>query len=108
VLSPYFLKAQNLPIGLNSKLPKHSISKTISALPTKPEIPYLEELKQIQSLKKSYDSLRKELKDLKEITADSTQRDSLFIMAKERSKEVLEEESKTLDSLIENRDISHC
>jgi protein subunit release factor A len=108
MLSSYFLKAQNLPNSLNSKLTKHSISKTISALPTKPQIPYLEELKQIQSLKKSYDSLRKELKELKEITADSTQHDSLFTLAKERNKAVLEQESKTLESQIENRDISHC
>jgi hypothetical protein len=105
MLSSYFLKAQNLPGGMNSKLPKASISNSISALPTKPEIPYLEELKQIQSLKKSYDSLRKELKELKDITTDSTQRDSLFTLAKERSNAVLEQESKTLESLIESEDI---
>ncbi|SFT97101.1 hypothetical protein SAMN04489724_3061 [Algoriphagus locisalis] len=105
MLSSCFLKAQNLPSSLNSKLPKPSISNSISALPSKPEIPYLEELKQIQSLKKSYDSLRKELKDLKEITADSTQRDSLFTLVKERSMEVLEKENKTLESLIQSGDI---
>jgi len=95
MLSSYFLKAQNLPSSLNSKLPKPSISNSISTLPSKPEIPYLEELKQIQTLKKSYDSLRKELKDFKDITTDSTQLDSLFTLAKERSKTVLEQESKT-------------
>jgi hypothetical protein len=105
MLSPNFLKAQNLPSILNSKLSKPSISNSISALPAKPEIPYLKELKQIQSLKKSYDSLRKELKELKEITADSSQRDSLFTLAKERSKAVLEQERKTLESLIESEDI---
>jgi len=105
MLSSYFLKAQNVPSGMNSKLPKPSISNAISALPTKPEIPYLKELKQIQSLKKSYDSLRKELKELKEITADSTQRDSLFTLAKEKSKALLEQESKTLESLIDSEDI---
>jgi hypothetical protein len=105
MLSSYFLKAQNLPSGLNSKLPKPSISNSLSALASKPEIPYLEELKQIQSLKKSYDSLRKELKELKDITTDSTQRDSLFTLAKERSNAVLEQESKTLESLIESEDI---
>jgi hypothetical protein len=99
------LKAQNLPSGLNSKLLKPSISNSLSALPSKPEIPYLEELKQIQSLKKSYDSLRKELKDQKEITADNSQRDSLFTLAKERSKALLEQESKTLESLIQSEDI---
>ncbi|PZX48940.1 hypothetical protein [Algoriphagus chordae] len=105
MLSSYFLKAQNLPSSLNSNLPKPSISNSISALTSKPQIPYLEELRQIQSLKKSYDSLRKELVELKEITADSTQRDSLFTLAKERSKAVLEKESKTLESLIDSEDI---
>lgn len=78
MLSSCLLKAQNLSSSLNSKLPKPSISNSISALPSKPEIPYLEELKQIQSLKKSYDSLRREIKNLKEITSDSIQPDSLF------------------------------
>ncbi|WP_192085654.1 hypothetical protein [Algoriphagus sp. Y33] len=105
LLYPSFLKAQGLPGGMNSKLPKPSISNSIPTLPTKPETPYLEELKQIQSLKKSYDSLRRELKDLKEITTDSTQRDSLFTLAKERSREVLDRESKTLESLVQSGDI---
>jgi hypothetical protein len=105
MLSSYLLNAQNLPSSLNSKLPKPSISNSIPTLPTKPEIPYLEELKQIHSLKRSYDSLRRELTDLKEINTDSTQRDSLFSLAKERSKALLEHESKTLESLIESEDI---
>jgi hypothetical protein len=105
MLSSYFLKAQTLPGGMNLKLPKPSISNAIPALPTNPEIPYLKELKQIQSLKKSYDSLREEFKELKEITTDSTQRDSLFTHAKERSKALLDQESKTLESLIESEDI---
>ncbi|WP_425637963.1 hypothetical protein ACPUEN_00925 [Algoriphagus yeomjeoni] len=90
---------------MNSKLTNPSISKSIATLPSKPEIPYMEEPKQIQSLKKSYDSLRREIKELKEITTDSTHRDSLFTLAKERSREVLEQESKTLESLIESEDI---
>ncbi|MCE7058079.1 hypothetical protein LZF95_25580 [Algoriphagus sp. AGSA1] len=105
MLSSYFLKAQNLPGGINSKFPVSPVSGSFPKLPTKPEIPYLEELKQIQSLKKSYDSLQRELKELKEITADSTQRDSLFTLTKERSREVLEQESKTLESLIQSEDI---
>ncbi len=105
MLSPSFLNAQNLPGGMNSKFPKPSISASIPALPTKPEIPYLEELKQIRSLKKSYDSLQRELKELKEITTDSTQRDSLFTQAKEHSKEVLDRESKTLESLVQSEAI---
>ncbi|WP_057937321.1 kinetochore Spc7 family protein [Algoriphagus resistens] len=96
--------AQSFP-GNKIKLPAPSVSGSLPKLPAKPEIPYLEELKQIQSLKKSYDSLRRELKDLREITADSTQRDSLFNLAKDRSREVLEQESKTLESLVQSEDI---
>lgn len=85
---------------------KNGLTAGIPKLPPKPEIPYLEELRQIQSLKKSYDSLRKELVELKEITADSTQSDSLFTLAKDRSKQVMEQESKTLESLIASEDIT--
>lgn len=46
MLIPHFLKAQILPRSLNSMLPKSSISNAISALPTKPEIPYLEDKNQ--------------------------------------------------------------
>lgn len=106
MLSPNFLKAQNLPIGINSKLSKPSISNSISSLPTKPEIPFLKELKQIQSLKKSYDSLQREIKELKESSTDSVSRDSLLTVAKERAEKVLEEESRTLESLIQSEDIS--
>jgi hypothetical protein len=105
MLSTYFLNAQNLSSGLNSKLPKPVISNTISTLPTKPVIPYLKELKQIQSLKQSYDSLKSELKEIKEYVKDSTLRDSLMIIAKERGREVLEKESQVLESLIESEEI---
>lgn len=84
---------------------KNGLTAGIPKLSVNPEIPYLEELRQIHSLKKSYDSLRNELKELKEISADSTQRDSLFTLAKDRSKQVLEQESKTLESLIASDDI---
>jgi hypothetical protein len=94
--------AQKIPIAIPSKI---GMTAGIPKLPAKPEIPYLEELRQIQSLKKSYDSLRNELGELKEITAESTQRDSLFSLAKDRSKQVLEKESKTLESLIANEEI---
>lgn len=99
------VQAQKMPAGLPVSLPKNGMAAGIPKFPSKPEIPYLEELRQIQSLKKSYDSLRKELKELREITADSTQRDSLFNQAKERSRKVLEQESKTLENLIESEDI---
>jgi hypothetical protein len=96
------VQAQKIPMFLPTK---NRLTAGIPKLPVKPEIPYLEELRQIHSLKKSYDSLRKELVELKEIIADSTQRDSLFTLAKDRSKQVLEQESKTLESLISIEDI---
>ncbi|MBN3584880.1 hypothetical protein JYB64_20995 [Algoriphagus aestuarii] len=105
MLSPYFLKAQNLPSNLNSKLSKPSISNSISALPSKPEISYLEELKQIRDLKKSYDSLQDEIKELKEVSTDSVQRDSLLQVAKERTRVLLDNEKKTLESLVQSGDI---
>lgn len=71
MLSSYLLKAQTLPGGMNSNLPKPSISNSIFALPTKPEIPYLTELNQIHSLKESYDSLRSEIKEIQESAQDS-------------------------------------
>jgi len=105
MLSSYFLKAQNLPSGMNSNLAKPSVSASIPTLPTKPEIPYLKELKQIQSMKHSYDSLKSELREIKEYAKDSTQKDSLFMVAKEKKREVLENESQVLESLIESEDI---
>lgn len=59
--------SQTLPAGpkvpsIGVALPKRIPSNGLEGLATKPEIPYLEELGQIQDLKKSYDSLRKEVK----------------------------------------------
>jgi hypothetical protein len=112
ILSIHSLYGQGLPKSLpvknsglqelTGKLPK---GEGLTALFSKPEIPYLKELKQIQSLKQSYDSLKSELKEIKEYTKDSTQRDSLFLVAKERGREVLEKESQVLESLIENEEI---
>lgn len=96
------VQAQKIPMFLPTK---NRLTAGIPKLSVNPEIPYLEELRQIHSLKKSYDSLRNELRELKEITTDSTQRDSLFTLAKDRSKQVLEQESKTLESLIASEDI---
>lgn len=71
---------------LTEKLP---MGERMGVLSAKPEIPYLEELKKIQSLKKSYDSLKAELKEIKELAQDSTQRDSLVLIAKEQGSTVL-------------------
>ena len=77
----------------------------LGALSANPQIPYLKELKQIQSLKHSYDSLKSELKEIKEYAKDSTQRDSLLMIARERGREVFEKESRMLESLIESEEI---
>jgi hypothetical protein len=74
-------------------------------LNSKPEIPYLEELKQIQSLKQSYDSLKTELTEIKKQTADSTKQDSLFQITKAKSIELLEKESQVLKDLINKQEI---
>jgi len=99
------INAQNLPVGLPVKFPGSALSTGLPVLTAKTGIPYLEEVRQIQSLKKSYDSLRNELRGLRETAGDSTRRDSLFILAKAGSREVLEREDKVLGSLIESRDI---
>jgi len=87
------------------QFPKSALSTGLPVLTDKPEIPYLEELRQIQSLKESYDSLRNELRDLKEMAGDRCQMDSVLNIAKARSREVLEQEGKILGSLIESGDI---
>ncbi len=101
------LLAQSIPgkIPVWPSLPSGFPAGKATAFTAKPEIPYLEELRQIQSLKQSYDSLKSELKEIKEYAQDSTQRDSLLIIAKERGREVLEKESRVLESLIESEEI---
>ena len=105
-------QAQTIPMtlpikgkGLPNATGQLSGGLGMGSLPSKPEIPYTKELKQIQSLKQSYDSLKSELKEIKEYAKDSTQRDSLVMVAKERGKEVLEKESQVLESLIESEEI---
>ncbi|OOG76427.1 hypothetical protein [Algoriphagus sp. A40] len=88
--------------GLTGKLP---MGEGLGALSGKPEIPYLEELKQIQSLRKSYESLKNELNEIKGLVQDSTQRDSLILVAKEQGRIILEKEAQVLKSLIESEDI---
>lgn len=99
------VNAQKLPDGLPVQFPKGALSTGLLGLAAKPEIPYLVELRQIQSLKESYGSLRSELGDLSEMAGDSTRRDSVLNIAKARSREVLEREGKVLGSLIESGNI---
>ncbi|WP_332914592.1 hypothetical protein [Algoriphagus boritolerans] len=55
-------KVQSIGGGLSKGIPTNGLE----GLATKPDIPYLEELRQVHGLKKSYDSLRSEVKKLKE------------------------------------------
>lgn len=95
---------------LNPRLEKTglpSLNSGIGDLPGsfyKPTLPYLEEIKQIRSLKQSYDSLEREIDGIKEVSRDSTKRDSLLQIGKIRTKEVLDREMQTLESLANNKE----
>lgn len=71
---------------------------------SKPEIPYLSELKQIHSLKESYDSLRSEIKEIQESVQDSAMQDSLLNQAKIGSQALLEKEAQVLEGYKESLD----
>jgi hypothetical protein len=112
IFSVHSLLGQSLPKSIPVKKPgperlteKLPMGEELGALSVKPQIPYLEELKQIQSVKQSYDSIKSELKTIKEQASDSTQRDSLVQIAKARSGEILEKESEVLQSLIQKEEI---
>ena len=99
---------KSLPVknpGLQEVTEKLPMGQGMGALSAKPEIPYLEELKKIQSLKKSYDSLKTELTKIKELGQDSTKRDSLILVAKEQGRIILEKEAQVLESLIKSEEI---
>ena len=102
--------AQTLPAGpkvpsIGGGLPKGIPTTGLEGLATKPEIPYLQELRQVQGLKKSYDSLRSEVKKLKEATQDSTTQDSVVSVLKAKGQEVLDREAKLLQSMVEEQEI---
>ncbi|GMQ27890.1 hypothetical protein [Algoriphagus confluentis] len=102
--------AQTLPAGpkmpsIGGGLPKGISANGLEALATKSEIPYLEELRQVQGLKKSYDSLRSEVKKLKKATQDSTTQDSVVSVLKAKGKEVLDQEAEVLQSMLEEQEI---
>ncbi|WP_338226490.1 hypothetical protein [Algoriphagus confluentis] len=99
-----------MPIGpkvpsIGGGLPKGIPTNDLEALATKPEIPYLEELRQVQGLKKSYDSLRSEGKRLKEAAQDSSTQDSVVNVLKAKGQEVLDREAEVLQSMLEDQEI---
>jgi hypothetical protein len=102
--------AQTLPSwpkvpSIGAGLPKGIPSNGFEGLATNPAIPYLEELRQIQGLKKSYDSLRTEVKRLKEAVHDSTNQDSVVSVLKAKGQEVLDREKAVLNGLLEEQEI---
>jgi hypothetical protein len=102
--------AQTLQAGpkvpsIGGGLPKGIPKTGLEGLATKPEIPYLEELRQVQGLKKSYDSLRREVKSLKEASQDSTTQDSVVNELKVKGQEILDREKAVLTGLLEEQEI---
>lgn len=102
--------SQTLPVGpkvpsIGAGLPNAIPTTGLEGLATKPEIPYLEELRQVQGLKKSYDSLRSEVKKLREVAQDSTTQDSVVSVMKAKGQEVLDPEAEVLQSMLEEQEI---
>jgi hypothetical protein len=102
--------AQTLPavpkvLGIGGGLPKGIPTNGLEGLAAKAEIPYLEELRQVQALKKSYDSLRSEVKKLKEAVQDSTTQDSVVSVLKAKGQDVLNREAELLQGMLEEQEI---
>lgn len=102
-----FLVAQTFPGAVPSHPAASSLSipKNINTNIGFQEIPYLEELKQIQSLKSSYDSLKNKFKEFKRLSKDSTLTDSVLIIAKTESSKILDQEDHTLNKILTRDDI---
>lgn len=100
--------AQSVPL-IEPLLPSSqavSFQGNPSASGIKPQIPYLEELRQIQSLKQSYDTLKTQLKVLRQTSVDTTLKDSAVNMAASRGRVILDREKKALGNMIAKDEIS--
>lgn len=102
--------AQILPAGPKGTITGEGIPNRIpfgglEELAVMPKIPYLDELGQIQGLKKSYDSLRTEIKKLKKVELDSTTLDSLVTVLKAKGQDVLERKAEVLKGMLEEQEI---
>lgn len=102
--------AQILPAGpkgttIGEGIPNRIPFGGLEELAAMPEIPYLDELGQIQGLKKSYDSLRTEIKKLKKVELDSTTLDSLVTVLKAKGQDVLERKAEVLKGMFEEQEI---
>lgn len=102
--------AQILPAGPKGTITGEGIPNRIpfgglEELAVMPKIPYLDELGQIQGLKKSYDSLRTEIKKLKKVELDSTTLDSLVTVLKAKGQDVLDRKAEVLKGMLEEQEI---
>lgn len=102
--------AQTLPAvpqvpSLGGGFPKGIPIGGLEGLAARPEIPYLEELRKVHGLKKTYDSLRSEVKKLNEDAQDSTTQDSVVSVLKAKGQEVLDREAELLQGMLEEQEI---
>jgi len=75
-------------------------NRSFGALIPSKQIPFKEEVQQIQALKEAYDSLNQEIKKLKATKIDSARKDSLINAVKMRGQKVLSQEKEMLQNLI--------
>lgn len=99
------VQAQSIPTFKSSTLSGHTVAFKGDLSTLKTQIPYHEELRQINSLKQSYDSLKSKLKTLKEISKDTTRTDSALTMAKSSGKVVLDREKQILENMAAKEEI---
>lgn len=100
------LRAGTKVPSIGGGLPKGIPTNGLEGLAYKPEIPYLDELRQVQELKKYYDYLRSEVRKLKETAQDSTLQDSVVSELKVKGQEVLNREKSVLTGLLDEQEIS--
>jgi len=98
------VSAQSIPIISPFPQPA-ALQGSYSFSGPKVQIPYLEELRQIHSLKQSYDSLYTQLITLKEISQDTALKDSAVSVARLQSKVILDREKQTLENMIAKDEI---
>lgn len=87
--------------GFSNEIPLGALED----LTSKMEIPYLDQLGQIQGLKKSYDSLRTEIRKLKKTSLDSATQDSLVSVLKAKGEEILNRKEDVLKEMLEEQEI---
>ena len=100
-------EAQVFPVTLPVNLSSKPFNGSLHSFTPANQIPFKEELRQIDALKQSYDSLRQEIKRIKGTNEDSISRDSLLIDAKNKGQKVLIQEKEMLQNLISGTEPSN-